>query len=508
MAVTPKTKAGELQSSTAMSDESENRLTQAAPTGRHATAPSQIPSRGRGRGRSAYATRDLTTGDIGRNLWFLAWPQTVNGALRVVDQLADLVWAGFIGSLAIAGLGVAQTYSGIAFTARMGMDVGMRALVSRAIGVGDTALAQHVVFQAATITLGYAVLTALAGLFLTEFLLGLLGVSDAVIDQGATYMRIHLMGQGVMGFQQLAGHSLSASGDTLTPMRAAIVTRAIHLIASPMLMFGLAGVPELGLPGAAVASVIAHSVSLTLLLAVLFRGSSRLHLKLSEYRFDAPMLRQLLKIGGPASVTGMERSVAQLILIVLVAPFGDVAVAAFSLTRRVEMFAHMGAGGFGTASGIIVGQSLGAGKPERAKETVRKSLMFTTLINGSLSALIIAFPLVFLSLFTREPAFLDVARTWIVIAASGYVALAIGQVFQHSFQTAGDTMAVMLMTLGTMWVVEIPLAWYLTQSTDLGQFGVAWAMLASVAVRPFIYTPYFYWGRWMRVGVLGRPGPT
>ena len=476
------------------------------PRGRGSSGPSASGRSEKRRGRrSAYATRDLTTGSIPRNLWFLAWPATVNGALRTVDQLADLVWAGFFGSLAIAGMGVAQQYVGMAFTARMGLDVGMRAMVSRAIGMGDTRLAEHVVFQAATITLGYSLLMVLIGVFLTESLLGLLGVSDAVVAQGTTYMRILLIGQTVIGFQSLAGQSLSAAGDTLTPMRAAVVARVIHLAASPTLMFGLVGMPEMGLAGAALGTVLSHLVSLVIVLSALFRGSSRLHLRLRDFSFDGATVWRLLKIGGPASINGMERTLAQLFMVRLVAPFGDVAVAAFSITRRVENFAQMGSRGLGMASGIIVGQSLGAGKPERAKETIRWAAMYVAIITAAFSGLLIAFPVGFLTLFTRDPAFLEVARTWLVIAAAGYVGLALGQVAQQSFQTAGDTVMVMLITLGTMWGLELPLAWYLTRSTDVGQFGVAWAMLAAMAARPVIYVPYYYWGRWLRVRMFDPP---
>ena len=479
-----------------------------APAGREVDpARRQDPSGRRGGRRSAYATRDLTTGSIPRNLLFLAWPATVNGSLRMVDQLADLVWAGFFGSLAIAGLGVAQQWSGMAVTARQGMDTGMRVMVSRAMGTGDTRLAEHVVFQAATIGLVYAAVMVLIGVFLTEFLLGLLGVSDAVVAEGAMYMRIHLMGQGVMSFQMLANHALSAAGDTLTPVRAIAVGRVIHLILSPVLMFGLVGMPQMGLAGAAVGTIIAHSVSIAILWSILFRGTSRLHLRLSDYRFDGPMVRHLLKIGWPASITGMERSLAQLFLIRLVAPFGDIAVAAFTVTRRVEMFGQMGAHGLGMAAGVLVGQNLGAGKPERAKQTIRWAATYVALINAVLSGLMIAFPIVFLSLFSRDQEFLAVARPWLIIAAAGYVGLALGQVFQQSFQTAGATLAVMLITLGTMWGLELPLAWYLTRSAGVGQLGVAWAMLAVMLVRPLIYIPYYHWGHWMRVRVFDEPKP-
>ena len=126
--------------------------------------------------RSAYATRDLTTGSVPRTLWFLAWPQYLEGSLQIVDQIADLVWAGLFGGFrAIAGLGAAQQYVMIGFTLRQGVDAAMRAMVSRAIGMGDPALANHVVFQALTLSLAYSALLAGVGVFFTEQLLRLLG---------------------------------------------------------------------------------------------------------------------------------------------------------------------------------------------------------------------------------------------------------------------------------------------------------------------------------------------
>lgn len=170
-------------------------------------------------------------------------------------------------------------------------------------------------------------------------MLGLLGLSDAVIAQSAPYMRLMFVGQIALGFQMMAGHALGAAGDTLTPMKAGIVVRVIQLPLSPLLVFGLFGLPALGLPGAALASILAHVVSLVYLSAVLLRGSSRLHLVLHAYRPDPQILRQLVRVGWPASVNGMERTIAQLSFGFIVAPFGDLAYAAFTVTRRAEMFA-------------------------------------------------------------------------------------------------------------------------------------------------------------------------
>jgi putative MATE family efflux protein len=375
-------------------------------------------------------------------------------------------------------------------------------MVSRAVGAGNIPLANHIVLQAGTITAGFAILMMIIGVVFTEVLLRALGVSNEVIAEGAMYMRVQFIGQGVTGFQMLSGHALSASGDTLTPMKANVVSRILHLALSPLLIFGWFGLPAFGLAGAAWANIIAHAASLLMILIALFGGSSRLHLTLRGYRLDGAIIKQLLKIGTPASVNSMERSLAQLLMVWLVAPFGDFALAAYSLTRRVEMFANLGSQGLGQASGIIVGQSLGAGKPERARETVLWATGYVMLMKTILGGIMFTFPVLFLSIFTTDPELLSTAKIWLQIQVLGYIAMGIGQVAMQSFQTAGDTIVPMLVTLFSMYAVEVPLAIVLTQWTDLGQFGVAWAIVAAMLVRPLIYIPYFFYGRWLRIGIL------
>lgn len=458
-----------------------------------------------GGGRSAYATRDLTTGSIPGTLWFLAWPHSVEGVLRIADHVVDLALAGLgFGHRALAGMGAAQQFSQLGFTARMGLDIGMRAMLSRAIGMGDTALANRIVLQAGSVTLVYGIAMAAIGLVLTEVLLTLLGVSQGVVAEGAAYMRVTFMGQVIVGFQVLTAHALGAAGDTLTPMKASIVMRLVHIALSPILMFGLLGAPHLGLVGAAAANIIAQALAVAILMWVLFSGQSRLRLTLRGYRPDGTILRRLMSIGLPASVTGMERSLAQLLLMGLITPFGDVAVALFAVSRRIEMFSHAGSQGFAQASGTIVGQSIGRGRPERARQTVLWAGGYATVVNAVLSVLIALFPVAVLGIFTRDPDLLDLGQPWVLIQTLGYTAVGIGLVASSSLQTAGATVYVMLVTIGTMWGLEFPLAFFLSRGTELGPYGVAWAMVAAMLARPILYVPYFLSGRWLRIRMFAH----
>ena len=303
---------------------------------------------GGGRRRSAYATRDLTQGSISRNLWFLAWPQMIEGTLNMLDRVADLFWAGrFLGFHAVAGLAVAQLYTNLVMTGRMGLDTGMQAMIARAIGANRPQLANHVALQAFTITGLFSILMATVGFLFTDFLLGIMGVSQDVVEVASAYMRIQFIGFGGQAFRMMTGSALQAAGDPMTPMKATTISRVAHIILTPVLFLGLGWFPQYDLAGAALANVIAQALGVAWNTQALFRGTSRLHLSLRNYYVDFPLLVRLVRIGAPASGTGMERSIVHLLLARLVTPFGDVALAAYGITRNLEMFTAMGSMGLG-----------------------------------------------------------------------------------------------------------------------------------------------------------------
>ena len=458
---------------------------------------------GGGRRRSAYATRDLTQGSISRNLWFLAWPQMIEGTLNMLDRVADLFWAGrFLGFHAVAGLAIAQLYTNLVMTGRMGLDTGMQAMIARAIGANRPQLANHVALQAFTITGLFSILMATVGFLFTDFLLGIMGVSQDVVEVASAYMRIQFIGFGGQAFRMMTGSALQAAGDPMTPMKATTISRVAHIILTPVLFLGLGWFPQYDLAGAALANVIAQALGVAWNTQALFRGTSRLHLSLRNYYVDFPLLVRLVRIGAPASGTGMERSIVHLLLARLVTPFGDVALAAYGITRNLEMFTAMGSMGLGRASGTLVGQNLGAGNVERARKTILWAICYITVIRGSLAILLLIFPALFISIFNSDPELMEVAIWWVRIQALSGLVMGSGMVFQQSFNVAGDTVAPMVVTFIAMVAVELPLAFALSQWTPMGQFGIPLAITVAMVVRTAVYFPYFLKGRWTRVKVM------
>ncbi len=488
-------------------NDSQEEPSEAPPT----TRSNAAVSRG-GTGRLGRVNRDLTTGSIPKHLGFLAWPMIVSHSAMVLDRLWDLFLAGFISFRTIAGLGVAQPWTMLAFSSRMGIDTAMRAMISRAVGARDIPLANHAALQAFTLGGAWSLVVSLSGLVLAESLLRLLGVSEEVIAIGLNYMRIQFLGTLVQGFMMMSGAALQAAGDPITPMRAQIAARILHFILSPLLIFGWLAFPNLGLAGAALANLLGAMVGTVWNVRALFKGTSRLHLTLRGYRVDLHLWWRLIRIGAPASVTSMERPVSELVVLGLVTTFGDVTVTAYAISQRVQMLTNMTSMGLGQSSGIMVGQNLGAGKPERARQVVIWALLFAAVVSAVTGAALWIFSQQFLSIFIHDAAVMEIAVPWLRIVILAFMVMGTGMVFMQSYNTAGDTFMPMVVSLSSIWGVQVPFAimlsgvgenWSLLGLTpptigSLGQYGIAWAMVISMVSRLFLYVPYFFTGRWLR----------
>ena len=408
----------------------------------------------------------------------------------------DMVWVGRLGTAAMAGVGVAGMAVMLVNSARMGLNTGTRAMIARFVGAEDAEGANHIARQAFVISAAFSIVMAIIGIFFAEAILTLIGVEADVIAEGSVYMRIAFVGMAAMSFRMMAEGIMQASGDAVTPMRIIVGARLFHVALCPFLVFGWWIFPRLEVSGAAITNVISQSLATSLGLWFLFSGRTRLRLTLRNFRLDPHIIWRIVRIGIPASVTGIERTFANLVLMWFVVPFGTVAVAAHSLVQRVDSFIHMPGMGLGQASGVLAGQNLGARQPERAERTgwVAAGLFTIVMLIGSVVIFLWAEGVV--RIFNSEPRLVEIGGTFLRIEIVSYLVFGLAVVLTQCLNGVGDTMIPMLTTLLTMWGMQVPLAFFLPRATNLGVYGVRWAIVSAMVMRAVIYTIYFRLGRW------------
>ena len=442
--------------------------------------------------------RDWTQGSIIGNLLGLSWPMIVSSMFNMLGPTIDMIWVGKLGSASIAGVGVSGMVVMVINSARMGLQTGTRAMIARFWGADDKEGAIHVAQQALVVSTIFAVIMAAIGIFLADPILRVMGVEPDVVSEGAAYMRIMLVGSVAMSFRMMAEGTMQASGDAVNPMRIIMVARLLHTAICPFLVFGWWISPRLGVSGAALTNVISQGLGGAVALWFLFSGRTRLKMTLKNFYFDGSMIWRIVKIGIPATITGLERSFANLVLVRLVVPFGTVSVAAHSLVQRVDSFIHMPAQGMGQASGVLAGQNLGAGQPGRAERTgwIAAGLFTGVMVIGSLVIWFWAEKVV--GIFNTEPELVRISSVFLRIEIVSYMVFGLVMVLTQCLNGVGDTMIPMITTLVTMWAVQVPLAYFLPQITDLGVYGVRWGIVSAIALRAVIYAVYFKMGRWKR----------
>ncbi len=442
--------------------------------------------------------KDWTQGSVVRNLWSLSWPLMIGASLNQIGPTIDMIWVGRLSAAAIAGVGVGGMAVMMMNSVLMALTMGARAIIARFIGAGDEAGAIHAARQAYLVAIAFSLVMVPVGLLLSESIMSLFGVEEEVVAQGTKYLRILLAGSAAAVLWMMTESVMQASGDSISPMRIAVVFRLVHVALCPALIFGWWIFPKMGVSGSALTNVITQSVGVVAGMWILFSGRSRLKMNLKSIYFDGLMIKRIVKIGIPVIISNMQRSLGDIIIMWLIVPFGTVAVASHTIWQRVMMFSMMPAMGFGTGAGVLAGQNLGAKQPDRAEKS-------GWLAAGVVQGWMIAFAVVILiwaekliGIFGPEPDVVALGADFLRIGTAGMLLFGLEPVMMSVLSSVGDTIPPMVVTVGTFWIFQIPLAFVLSKYTDFGVYGVRWGMVIGMIASAVFMGLYFKTGRWKK----------
>ena len=439
---------------------------------------------------------DFTEGPVGRAILLLSVPMVLEVVLESVFAVADIFWVSRLGPDAVAAVGLTESLLTIIYALAMGLGIGATALVARRIGEKDPEGAARAAVQALLLALLVSAVLGTAGALLAPRLLALMGASPAVIATGRGYATVMLGGEAAIIVLFVVNAIFRGAGDAAIAMRVLWLANIINIALGPLFIFGVGPFPELGVTGAAVATTTGRSIGALYAVVRLFRHGSRVPAARRHLRLDVRVMAKIVRLAGSATLQNLIAMASWIGLVRILAGYGSDALAGYTIAVRLIIFALLPSWGLSNAAATMVGQSLGARKPERAEASVwragRYNAVFLTTVGVGFFT---AAPLI-LRAFTADPAVTELAVQCLRIVALGFPFYAYGMVLTQSFNGAGDTWTPTWLNLFCFWVFEIPLAWGLAEAAGLGPVGVFWAIMAAFSVLAVASAAVFRRGRW------------
>ena len=440
--------------------------------------------------------QDFTEAPIGRAVILLAVPMVLEMMMESVFVVADVFFVGRLGPDAVATVGITESLMTVMYALAIGLSIGAAATVARRVGEKDPDSAGRSAVQSVLMGLGAAAIFGAIGILFGPQLLALMGASDDVLRTGSTYARVMLGGSGTVVMLFLINAVFRGAGDAAIAMRVLWFANAINIILGPCLIFGIGPFPELGVAGAAVGTTIGRGSGVVYQLIHLSRGNGRLRIRRSHLKFDLDVMRSIVRLSGTATFQNFVGTASWMGLVRILTGFGSAAVAGNTIGIRIILFALLPSFGVSNAAATLVGQNLGAKKPDRAEAAAWKAGMYNTICLGTVGAIFLLFAPQIVSLFTMDPEVALYGVRCLRIVSAGFLFYGYAMVLTASFNGAGDTRTPTLINLVCLWLWEIPLAWALAHPFGFGPTGVFIAVSVAFSTMAFVSGWLFSKGLW------------
>ena len=439
---------------------------------------------------------DYTTGPIGRAILLLSVPMVLEMSLESVFAVVDIFFVSRLGSNAVAAVGLTESLLTVVYALAMGLGIGATALVARRIGEKDHEGAAHAAVQAVLLALGISLVLGVSGFLLAPRLLGLMGASPEVIDIGLGYARIMLGGEVAIVILFVVNAIFRGAGDAAIAMRVLWLANLINLVLCPVLILGLGPFPALGVTGAAIATTTGRSIGAAFALWRLTRRDGRVPVGRRHLALDFRVMGQIIRLAGSATLQTLIGTASWLGMARILATFGSPVLAGYTVAMRVVVFAILPSWGLSNAAATMVGQALGAGKPDRAEKAVWRACTYNLVFLGVVGAAFVALAGPIVRLFSTEPEVVRHGSTALRVVAAGFPLYAYGMVLTQSFNGAGDTWTPTWINFAVFWAFEIPLAYVLAVSMGIGPLGAFWAITIAFSTMAVVSGLIFRRGKW------------
>jgi len=440
---------------------------------------------------------DLTEGPITRTIFRLAWPVIISMFVETARGMANMFWVGKLGAVNLAAVVSATFLIWLTYVLSDVISVGTVALVARYIGAKDEDHAAYVARQAYLFAIISSLILAILMILVGgKYAFDLMGTEPEVTHLGLNFLRIVFLGTPFLFLIETFGACFRGSGDTKTPMKVLLVSLSLNIALDPLLIFGIGPFPRMGTSGAALATFISQGTAAVIYGFLITRGRLRFKLSLlPRFNLDFSVVQKILKIGLPLSASGILFIVVYIFLNKVTASFGTEAIAALGIGNRMESISFLTCFGFSQAASALVGQNLGAKKPERAEKCAWRTVHIVVLITGFVSVMFLVFPKWIASFFISDPKVVKIAIDYLRILALSQVFMALEIVLEGSFSGAGNTIPPMTVSIPGS-ILRIPLAYLIAIFWGVGVDGVWWAITLTSIAKGTTLAFWFKQGKW------------
>ncbi|MDB4582564.1 MATE family efflux transporter [Draconibacterium sp.] len=440
--------------------------------------------------------RDFTETSLGKAIFILAVPMVLEMIMESVFAVVDIFFVSKLGADAIATVGVTEAVMTIIYAVGGGLAMATTALVSRRIGEKKKKEAGEAAFQAILVGAFISFFIAIPGMLFAKSFLALMGGSDVMVEENYLFPAIAFGGNMVIMLLFIINAVFRSSGDAAISMRVLWVANIINIILDPLLIFGYGPFPELGLKGAAIATITGRGLAVLYQFYLLSSGKYRIRLYLDNLKLKLEVMWNLLKVSGGGIMQNLIATSSWVLLVRIIAVSGPDALAGYTIAIRIIVFPILLAWGLSNAASTLVGQNLGAKHPDRAE----KSVWITGYVNMAfmlfMGALLAVFPEFWIGLFTAEASVVENGVLALRIISLGFVFYALGMVLMQGFNGSGDTITPTKINLVSFWLFEIPLAYFLAIVLNMGLTGASIAIVCAESLLAITALFLFRKGKW------------
>ena len=440
--------------------------------------------------------QDFTEVKLSRAILLLSIPAVLEMIMESIFVIVDIFFVSKLGADSVATVGLTESLVTIVYAISLGLATATTSMVSRRIGEKNPEKASQAAFQAIFTGIIVSLMIAIPGTIYSGRLLEIMGASDTITEQLSGYTRIMLGGNVVIMLLFIINAIFRSAGDAAVAMRVLWVGNIINIILDPCLIFGLGPFPELGVKGAAIATTTGRGIAVLYQVWLLFYGRKRIRLSIKQLSINFKIISRLIRLSLGSIGQNLIGTISWIALVRIISVFGSEIVAGYTIAIRIVSFVLLPSWGISNAASTLVGQNLGAKKPERAEKAVMVTGWINMILLGTVGFFLVLFPAYFIRIFIGDKVVLDAGTECLRIISIGFVAYGFGMVLVNSFNGAGDTTTPLKINIFAFWLIEIPLAWILALKSGMNQQGVYTAIVIAESIMTLTAWLVFRRGKW------------